>query len=334
MNLNHRQRALVTGATGVIGPDLVKHLTENGYSVRALSRSLADPMIFPDEVETIRGDITDRDTLREAVKNVDVIFHLAAKLHINEPSNDLYEEYKRINIEGTHQLVTAAKAAGVGRLIFFSTINVYGPGDFKKIFDENSPLSPASAYAETKAQAEKVVLSEMPSVVLRLAAVYSPRMKGNYRRLLAALGKRYFLMVGDGQNRRTLVHVKDVCRAAILAAEQRSALGQTYNVTDGEIHTFQKILRVMCSTLGRDYPKIRISENVVRRIIGFVEDAFEFCGQRAPVGRFTVDKLLEDLAVSGDRLINDLEYRPEIDLETGWKNCIQNLEPNWQLFGK
>ena len=326
MKLDIRQRALVTGATGVIGPDLVKNLIKNGYSVRALSRSKPDPMYFPDAVETIQGDITDRDTLKESVKNVDIVFHLAAKLHSSNPAPSLYAAYRRDNVLGTRRLVTAAKTAAVRRLIFFSTINVYGPGDFKKVFDENSPLNPASVYAETKAQAERIILSEMPSVVLRLAAVYGPRMKGNYRRLLAALKKRYFLMVGDGRNRRTLVHVQDVCRAAILAAEQEAALGQTYNVTDGEIHTFQEILRVMCSSLGRGCPKLKISENTVRRIMGLLEDAFDFFGQSAPVGRFTVDKLLEDLAVSGDRLIHDLSYRPEIDLETGWKHCIQSLE--------
>ena len=326
MHLNIRKKALVTGATGVIGPDLVKYLIKRGYSVRALSRSKPDALCFPDTVETIQGDITDHDTLKESVKNVDIVFHLAAKLHNSNPAPILYEAYQRNNVLGTRRLVTAARASGVRRFIFFSTVNVYGPGDLKKIFDENSPLNPASAYAETKAQAERIVLSEMPSVVLRLAAVYGPRMKGNYRRLLAALKKRYFLMVGNGRNRRTLVHVQDVCRAAILAAEQGAALGQTYNVTDGEIHTFREILRVMCSALGRGSPKIRISENVVRRIMGFFEDAFEFCGQRAPVGRFTVDKLLEDLAVDGDRLRHDLGYRPEIDLETGWKKCIESLE--------
>jgi UDP-glucose 4-epimerase len=151
-------------------------------------------------------------------------------------------------------------------------------------------------------------------------------MKGNYPKLLAALKNRYFLMVGDGQNRRTLVHVQDVCRAAILAAEQEAAVGQTYNLTDGGIHTFQEILRAMCSALGRHLPRARIPESVVRRTMGFVEDAFEFCGRKAPVGRFTVDKLLEDFAVSGDRLMHELAYRPEIDLVTGWKNCIQSLE--------
>jgi len=318
-------KALVTGATGVIGPELVKRLIEEGYSVRALCRSHHEPRGIPANVETIRGDITDDKILREAVKNVNIIFHLAAKLHEVKPSPNLRADYRRINIEGTRQLATAAMSAGVGRMIFFSTINVYDSCYQKDIHDENSTVKPSTIYAETKAEAENIVLSEMPSVVLRLAAVYGPSMKGNYRRLLAALRNRSFIMVGTGQNRRTLVHIQDVCQAAILTAAHASALGQVYNVTDGEIHTFQKIVRAICSALERGYPRFRISELQARRIFGFVEDAFELFGQKAPVGRFTVDKLLEDLAVRGDRITKELGYQPQFDLEAGWKNCVQRI---------
>jgi UDP-glucose 4-epimerase len=276
-------------------------------------------------VETIRGDITDDETLKDAVKDIHIVFHLAAKLHGINPSSSLYADYRRVNVKGTRQLVAAAKSAGVSRMIYFSTINVYGHSDLKKINNENSPVKPTSIYAKTKAEAEKIVLSEMPSVVLRLAAVYGSRMKGNYQRLLAALKNRYFIMVGVGQNRRTLVYIQDVCQAAILAAGHIAALGQVYNVTDGEIHTFQEVVTVMCSALGRDYPKFRISEYPVRRILGFIEDAFTLFGQKAPIGRFTVDKLIEDLAVSGDRITKELGYQPQFDLEAGWKNCIQRI---------
>jgi UDP-glucose 4-epimerase len=325
MNPENRQRALVTGATGVIGPHLVKSLVESGFFVRALCRRHCKPRCLPDGVQIVQGDITDDQTLKAAVTDINVIFHLAAKLHQKNPSSSVYADYRRINVIGTHQLVTAAKAAGVSRMIFFSTINVYGHSDLKKIYTEDSPIKPVSVYAETKAEAEKLVLSEMPCVVLRLAAVYGPRMKGNYRRLLSALKNRYFIMVGDSQNRRTLVYVQDVCQAAILAAGDAAALGQIYNVTDGEIHTFQNIVRVMCSALGRDYPKFKISQSFIRQIFGLVEDSFELIGRKAPIGRFTIDKLIEDIAVSGDRITYELGYNPKFDLEAGWKNCVQSM---------
>jgi UDP-glucose 4-epimerase len=320
-----QQKALVTGATGSIGPSLVKRLLEAGYSVRALSRNPPERGCLPDGVEFFAGDISATMSLEEAVKDVDIVFHLAAKGHVVNPSPTLDTEYRAINVGGTRRLVAAAKKAGVHRMVYFSTINVYGPGDLEKVCDENSPINPVSIYGKTKAEAERIVLSEMRAVVLRLAAVYGPRMRGNYRALLAALKKGSFVMVGNGLNRRTLVHMEDVCQAAMLAAGDSAALGRVYNVTDGEIHTFQEIVRVMCSALGRDYPKFQISGYPVRRILGYVEDTLRLCGQKAPVGRFTVDKLLEDMAVKGDRIQNELGYQPKFELETGWKNCVQRM---------
>jgi UDP-glucose 4-epimerase len=325
MKDNFRPNALVTGATGMIGPDLIKKLVDRGCAVRALYRNQCEPDILPDTVESIHGDITDAKTLKDAVKNIDVIFHLAAKLHINEPSNDLYEEYKRINIEGTRQLVKAAGSAGVARMVFFSTINVYGCSDPATILDENSELKPVSWYARTKLEAEKIVLSGIPSVVLRLAAVYGPRMKGNYPRLLNALKSRRFIMVGNGKNRRSLVHVQDVCQAALLAAYHPAAVKRVYNVTDGEIHTLQEIVEVMCKALGRSCPNINLPANFVRRGIGWFEDVLGLFNRKLPIGRSTIDKLIEDVAVSGDRIEEELGYRPKFDLETGWNQCVRWL---------
>jgi UDP-glucose 4-epimerase len=325
MKDNFRPNVLVTGATGMIGPELTKQLVDRGCCVRALYRSRLEPHILPDTVESIRCDITDDKALTDAVKDIDVIFHLAAKLHINEPSIDLYEEYNRVNVEGTRRLVRAARSAGVTRMVFFSTINVYGHGDPATILDENSELKPVSWYARSKVEAEKIVLSGMPSTVLRLAAVYGPRMKGNYPRLLNALKRRRFIMVGNGKNRRSLVHVQDVCRAALLAAYHPAAVKRVYNVTDGEIHTLQEIVEVMCKALGRSCPNISLPANWVRRGIGWFEDIFGLFNRKLPVGRSTIDKLIEDVAVSGDRIKEELGFRPKFNLETGWNQCVRWL---------
>lgn len=320
-----QQKVLVTGATGMIGPALVKRLLEEGYSVRALARNHPVPGCLPDGVEFVQGDIIDGDALTRAVNGVKIVFHLAAKLHERNPNSQIYADFQRVNVQATRRLATAAKMAGVGRMIYFSTINVYGPGDLQTICDENSPIKPASIYAETKAEAENVVLFEMPTVVLRLAAVYGPRMRGNYGRLLAALKKGYFVMVGNGRNRRTLVYIDDACEAAVLAAGDAAAVGRVYNVTDGAIHSFQEIVNAICSALGRSYPKIRIPSYPVRQLAGVFENAFKCFGKKSPIGRFTIDKLLEDMAVSGDRLKKELGYQAKIDLIKGWQNCVQRM---------
>ncbi|MEO6393826.1 MAG: NAD-dependent epimerase/dehydratase family protein, partial [Pyrinomonadaceae bacterium] len=101
---------LVTGATGVIGPNLIRALLARDYRVSALVRREIRPDELPAEVEIVTGDLTDARALATAAKDVDVIFHLAAKLHINDPDPVLADEYHRVNVEGTRLLLEAARA--------------------------------------------------------------------------------------------------------------------------------------------------------------------------------------------------------------------------------
>jgi UDP-glucose 4-epimerase len=320
-----KRTALVTGAGGAIGSGLVERLLEQGYAVRALVRESAPSGLMAEGVEIIRGDITDCRLVPQAVEGADAVFHLAAKLHINNPALALKEEYVRVNIEGTRCLAAAASAAGVKRLIFFSTINVYGSSRPGQLFDEAAPLNPDSWYAETKIEGERIVREELPSTVLRVAAVYGPRMKGNYPRLVEAVRRKRLTFIGDGSNRRTLVHERDVCDAAIKAAESDASIGQTFNVTDGRVHTMREIIAAIAAALGQRPPRLRLPARPVRLIAGLMEDGLRLAGKTSPIGRATIDKLTEDIAVSGDKLQRELGFQPRFDLQTGWRQTIAQM---------
>ena len=324
--------ALVTGATGAIGPALVQHLLADGYRVRVLARRLPCPNILPASVRIFQGDIGDRGVLHAAVSGTEVVFHLAAKVHISVPAPELRTEYERVNIEGTRFLVEAAQAADVHRLVFFSTISVYGPSRPGEVMDENAPLNPECIYAHTKCQAEKVVLgatqrrSNKPlAVVLRLGAVYGPRIKGNYARLVSAIRRGWFIPIGPGQNRRTLVYDQDVVAAALLAAKHPLAGGQVYNVTDGQIHTFNDILMAICQALGKRAPRYHLPVWFARPAARLVYDGLRLVGKSSPLSHVAVDKLIEDVAVKGEKIQRDLGFQPKFDLITGWRETIYNM---------
>lgn len=321
------ETALVTGATGAIGPSLVNHLLRHGYRVRVLARAAPPTGLFPDAVAVVRGTIDDAVAVRAAMDRVDRVFHLAATLHIPDPGPEMRDDYTRVNVEGTRCLVDAAQEAGVQRFIFFSTINVYGPSRAGQVLDESSPLQPDSWYAETKAQAEQIVLAGPPAVVLRLAAVYGPRMKGNYPRLLHALKRGRFVPIGDGRNRRTLVYANDACSAAVSAAERPQAAGQIFNVTDGRIHTLREIIAAMGQALGRRPPLFHLPTGPILLGAGLLEDGARMLGKRSPVARSTVRKLLEDVAVSGAKVQQVLGFHPQYDLARGWQETVQG-EPS------
>ena len=138
--------AFVTGATGAVGPALLARLLDEGYRVRALVRPGRED-VLPPAVEPIVGTLEDEEALRRGAAGASAIFHLAAKLHLNNPSPALRAEYERVNVGGTARLAEAAREIGVERFLLASTISVYGPSAPGEILDERSPLRPASLYA-------------------------------------------------------------------------------------------------------------------------------------------------------------------------------------------
>ena len=265
-----QELCLVTGAAGAVGPALVAGILVRGPSVRVLARRPLPEELRDPRVEEMQGDIADRAAVTSATEGISTVFHLAAKLHAENSTADMRAEYERVNVEGTHVVVEAARAAGVRRLVFFSTTSVNGPTGPEPVNDDYS-LTPETIYADTKLRAEKIAVSaqnyygEPLSAVLRMAAVYGPRMKGNYVTLANALAKGRFLLVGSGNNLRTIVYDADAVEAAILASRAPIA-GCMYNVGDGSAHSLREIISAISETLGRRHVQGEIRPHRLRRV--------------------------------------------------------------------
>lgn len=321
---------LVTGATGAVGPRVVNALVEAGYAVRTLSLDAPPTGAWHNEVNVCLGDVTDARTVHQAMGGVDAVVHLAALLHIVDPSPELRTKYEEVNVGGTSIVVDAALKASVRRVVLFSTIAVYGKTK-GRILDEDSPVHPDTYYAQTKVAAEHIVLQAKNSsglpigTVLRLGAVYGSRIKGNYNTLVNALAKGRFVPIGNGQNRRTIIYDQDVARAALLAVQHPVASGKIYNVTDGGFHSIAEIISAICNALGRKPPVISIPIGPAKLAAGIIEDAMRMIGRRSPVSRSTIEKYTEDIAVSSERIRNELGFRPEYDLQQGWFEAVEEM---------
>ncbi len=326
-----KKRILITGASGAVGPRVVEAFHAAGCFVRTLSLDSPGPGLFPSGVENQIGDITDTEAVRCAVHGVDVVVHMAALLHIADPEPTLQSEYERINVGGTERVVHAGIAAGVKRVVLFSTIAVYGYNRGQVLTEETKPV-PDTLYAKTKHASERIVLStELPNgspfgTVLRLSAVYGARVKGNYRRLLESLARRRFVPIGPGSNRRTLVYDKDVASAAVLAALHPAAAGQIYNVSDGQFHTMREIIHTLTNALGSRLPRLTLPVGPVRLAAGIVEDVAKRLGRKPPITRSTIDKYTEDVAVSSQWIQTQLGFAPRYDLTAGWQETVDELQ--------
>jgi UDP-glucose 4-epimerase len=321
---------LVTGATGTVGPRVVEALIDAGHSIRTLSLDPPPPAIWSKTIETQVGDITDPTVVQAAMQGVDALVHLAALLHIVNPTAELRHQYERINVGGTATVVEAALRANVKRVVLFSTIAVYGDSR-GQILDEQTQPKPKTFYEQTKLDAEHIVLNAKDSsgqpigVVLRLAAVYGSRIKGNYRQLLKTLAKGHFLPLGKGRNRRTLVYDKDVARAAVLAIRHPDAAGKVFNVSDGKFHYMNDIIASMCKALDKNAPRFSMPIGPVRWAAGIVEDVAHVIGRKPPIQRATIDKYTEDMAVDSQRIQKDLKFVPKFDLISGWTETVREM---------
>jgi len=338
---------LLTGATGAVGPLVVKAFHDAGYSIRTLSIDPPPAGIWPDDVEARVGDVTDVSEVWAATVGVDAIVHMAALLHIVNPPPEMREKYVRVNVGGTEAVVDAAVKAGVQRVVLFSTIAVYGASG-GRVLNEMSPTCPDTFYGQTKLDAEQVVLKARRAdgaplgTVLRFGAIYGSRIKGNYERLTHALAgnlgtrSRFlgklghvphfpFIPVGDGLNRRTLIYDKDVGRAVVQVVSHPAAAGRLYNVTDGGFFSMNEIIEAICLALGRKPPLFSLPAGLMRMVAGLIEKGAGFFGKKAPITRETVDKYTEDIAVDGSLFQKEIGFVPMYDLEAGWKDAIKEM---------
>jgi UDP-glucose 4-epimerase len=259
------------------------------------------------------------------MKGVVCVHHLAGLAHvIRARRGDSDGAFHRVNVEGTRNVAQAAAAEGVPRLVFYSTIAVYGATSYPAVLDESSPVRPSGPYADSKARAEAVVVRLLGrrSTVLRLAAVFGPRMKGNYRTLVRAVTAGRFVPIGRLANRRTVVCDEDVGAAAAFMSGPVDAGGQVLNVTDGEIHTLGEIVDAVAHAAGRRSPQWHVPVAPVRAV-ALACGAARAIGLPLPPVDTLLDKYLEDVAVRGDRL-QSLGFRPSCSLRECARRAVES----------
>ena len=319
------RHALVTGATGFIGRHLVSELLAEGYGVRALSRAAAPtsvPHLFCPEVgekgivEWVQGDICDEGAMKSAAVGVDTIFHLAAKVHEIEALRQNEQEYDRINVQGTVNVLKAAEAAGVSRLVFLSSVKAMGEGSAYDE-DETTPPAPKTAYGWSKLKAEEAIqqaarTSGMQAVSLRLPMVYGPGAKGNLFRMMAAIDRGYFPPWPALPNRRSMVHVANVVEAARLAAKSSWNGHRCYIVTDGVPYSTAELYELMTAALGKPVPAWRVPARALG-ILARIGDVGEIVlRRRLPFDSVALDKLSGSASYRSEKITRELAFVPRL----------------------
>ncbi|MBU0491990.1 MAG: SDR family NAD(P)-dependent oxidoreductase [Chloroflexi bacterium] len=269
MNTLQDKRVLVTGAGGFIGSHLTERLVEASAQVRALVRytSRRDEGWLADlaadtraQVEIVPGDVRDLETVRQAMRDVQVVFHLAALVGIPY-SYQHPQEVIATNVGGTaHVLLAARDNARIERVLLTSTSEVYGTARRVPI-DEAHPLQPQSPYAATKIAADALGLSfhhsfETPVVLVRPFNSYGPRqsMRAVIPTTIVQALTRDRVMLGALEPTRDFTYVTDTAAGFVQAATAPGAVGRAINLGTGREIAIGDLARRIVALIGRDVP--------------------------------------------------------------------------------
>jgi UDP-N-acetyl-alpha-D-quinovosamine dehydrogenase len=304
------KKILVTGANGFVGKVLCGEVVRRAVAVAGATRAVC---ALPVGVEPIViGTMDQRTDWQSALRGVDVVIHLAARVHVmREGAGDPLAEFCRVNVLGTERLGRAAAASGVKRLVYVSSIKVNGETTYSgQKYTEADPPVPQDPYGISKWEAEQAlhrVVREtgLEVVIVRPPLVYGPGVKGNFAQMLKVLSKGMPLPLASIHNLRSLLYVENLVDALIVCAAHPAAAGQTYLVSDGEDISTPALMRSLASAMGKPARLFPCPPALLKGMAGML-------GRGAQL-----DRLLGSLQVDSARIRRDLNWVPPHSLQQG-----------------
>ncbi len=312
-------RVLVTGANGFVGATLCRKLVQRGDDVRGLVRQTSDlSLLEGTPVQRVIGSLEDQPSLVVATQDRDVVYHVAAAV----TDWGTLEYFRRINVEGTRNLLEVATKNRTGRFVYVSSVAVHSFIGAQNM-DELSPQLPTPfPYCQTKREAEALVLEYhrqglIPVTIVRPGDVYGPGDRVALLRLATLLEKGRMAHIGGGKKLGAFTYVENLADGLILAGTSDSAVGETYVITDGVRLTWREYFDKLTSAL--DVPRPRLSVNptlayVAASMLEFVYRLFRV-SQRPPITRYLVAHLSRDFHFSVDKARRELGYEPQIGVD-------------------
>ncbi len=319
-------RAFVTGGTGFIGGRVIRRLRARGDAVVALVRSPAQASDLAElGCELVEGDLGSSEAIRRGVQGCDAVFHIAAVYRVGIPASER-DAMRKANVEGTEIVFDAATEANVKRVVYVSTIGVFGNtrGEVVNETFQRDAKSFLSTYEETKYRAHQVALERIsrgaPIVIVQPGGVYGPGDHSELGNIIDQTRTGKLKMLMFPQTGFNLVHVDDVA-GGILLAHDAGNIGESY-VLGGEISTMGDLIRKVAAISGRAAPSRELPTSlmkmaipigpVVGRIMGFPPNLGELIRSSDGVTYWATD----------EKARRQLGYAPR-NMDTGLRETLQ-----------
>jgi len=352
---SERPSVLVTGAPGWLGTRLVEFLRD-GYAgidgfaepdrrraVRCLVHPAADPSPIDNAdgaIEVVSGALPDPSAARALCANAEgaTLFHVAGVIH---PVRRM-EEFTQVNVEGTRQLLQAAVEAGVRRIVAVSSNSPFGFNPYPDhLFDEQSPYRPYMGYGRSKHQMELLIreaqaTGNIETVIIRPPWFYGPHQPPRQTLFFKMIREGRFPILGDGEQRRSMTYVDNLCQGLLLAAAVDRANGQAYWIADERPYSLREIVATVRDLLENEFRLPCASRQVhlpafVGEVARGIDGALQSCGvynQKFHV----LSEMGHTIACSIAKAQRELGYAPRVSLADGMRESIRWCIANGQYF--
>jgi nucleoside-diphosphate-sugar epimerase/predicted dehydrogenase len=322
-------KVLVTGATGFLGHRLVNALARSGVQVRAFVRDLSQ--VSPEleqHVELVCGDLRDPSSMANAMQGINVVFHCAAVTANNVAWKNHYET----NVQGTASVLQAALEARVKRVVYASSVIVYGIEQRRLPVREDDLYALNSDkwayYLRSKLEADKLALAywkehKLPVSVLRLGILYGPGGNRAVGRGLLQLGPLRFL-VGTGNNRLPFTYVDNAVNCMLLAAVCPEAVGQAYNVVDEPQVRLRDIAYASSRLAGERLVLLPIPPKLLYLAANYLESRSDRANSEVPpkLTNYVLHSACRNITYDSHKAREQLGWQPEVTLEEGLRRTM------------
>lgn len=309
-------KVVVTGATGFVGGALVRALLDEGHEVVGVKRpSSSPPTLQSPNLTWVTGDIIDPASLHGVFDGADWLVHAAGMLgQAGVPERAYFELHE----QGANNVLTEAKKAGVGRVLYVSSPGVLGPISGPPA-DETAPLAPSNPYERSKAAAEQVAQTYagagLPLIIARPEFIYGPtdlHVLGLFR----AVRDGRFFTINGGHHTCHPTYIDDAVTGLLLAL-QNGRSGQIYHITGPKPVTFRELGQTLAAALGVPAPRLNLPRGLAWLGAAGLELGLGLINKPPPLSRTGVAFFSEDRRFSWQKAHHELGYTPQFDLERG-----------------
>ena len=311
-------RVLVTGATGFVGVALCELLARRGYVVRA---ALRDDRLMPPCIseKVVVGDMSPTTDWQEALRGVDAVLHIAARVHILRDAVANSGLYMETNALGTQRLGKESAQAGIRRFAYLSSVKVNGEETTQHAYSADDDPHPRDAYGTSKWVGEKHIMevaatTGMETVVVRSPLVYGPGVRANFLRLLRWVDREWPLPFGSIKNERSCVSIWNLCDLLVHVLEHPQAPSRTWMVSDGEDVSTPELISRLGKAMSRRVRLMPIPVGALRLLGGLI-------GRGAEIAR-----LCNSLVVNIEPTCRELQWSPPVKMDEALARTV-----NWYL---